>query len=574
MKILKHTVNLVCFIFIFTILCFSCKEDKTSMILNLKGQEPSLTILFTNDMHSYAEEKRVGYQMVSPIDSAHLVGGFSRLATVIEQERQKCDANGSTLLLVDAGDMAMGTTLQTLFTQEAFELSYLSKMCYDVITLGNHDFDYGMEACAKMLMSAKSKNTTVPQIVLSNIIPSAKSSISLVFEEYGVTKSTIIQKNGLRIGIIGSMGEDAYSVISKKESITFVEPMQAVKHEVEKLRGEGVDYVILISHGGTNGSGNYKKSEDWRLAKKVSGIDVIISGHDHDFLYEPLYVNGTYIGSSGAYCNYLGKMVLSGRKMIEYELIPLDLNISPNLDIKEYIDSIKQLTDNYLINKFNLSQFDTLTILEREYYDTLNSKGYMELGLLIAQSYSEAVLKYANIDGVIGIVPMGTIRGHLAKGVVTVEDVFRVLSLGVSNSIKSQIEAPGSPLILAWLTGKEIEDVCELVASVSPMMRNTTLFFSNLEFSKNKYRPIFFKASAIKINGKPLDKNMLYPVVTGTYTAELIGLLEGTSYGILSATPKDSLGIPIKDFNDAVLHESLTEWRALAEKLKFRNNKL
>ncbi|MEG1692097.1 MAG: bifunctional UDP-sugar hydrolase/5'-nucleotidase [Bacteroidales bacterium] len=563
-KYLRHIAITACLIILlFNTVYATNKENK------------KLTILFTNDIHSNAEEQSLQYEsrIVKNGDTLNIIGGYARLATLIKQEREKAQKEGTALILVDAGDMAMGTIFHSVYTDEAFELRTMARLKYDAYTFGNHDFDYGANAIAKMLirafMAEDSLSNKLPYILAANIKPINSPLADSAFNIVKVKNSVIIEKQGIKIGIIGLLGEQAYSVSMAQENFTLTPPIEAAQREVALLKKEGVDYIIAISHGGTLLKG---KSEDVKIAKAVPQINIIISGHDHEYLFTPLIINKTIIGSTGGYNCTLGKMVIEKDSLISYELIPITKNVIPNSITKAWVDSMSQKIDKKFYNEFGVHPFDTIGKILNNYNNVPNKDGNLDLGYLIAKSYKYAALKYsqnANDSNLIGIAPLGIIRNTLFKGYVTYNNVFNVLSLGKNSNNK-----PGYPLVMAWLYGKELYDVCEMVATVSPNMTDALLFFDGLTFTYNSHKLPFTKVTDIKVNGRPIDKTKLYPIVTGMYTAKLIGLLKSKSYGILSAQPKGKNGIIITDLQNCIIKKpdvnsgkiiEIAEWMAFAE---------
>jgi len=118
-----------------------------------------LTILFTHDLHSYFLPQREAGALGER-------GGYARIASLISERRAQ---GGDCVLVVDAGDFSMGTLFHTLFTREAAELVTMTDMGYDVLTLGNHEFDFGPEKLAQALLVARSRRPQPPAIVASNL---------------------------------------------------------------------------------------------------------------------------------------------------------------------------------------------------------------------------------------------------------------------------------------------------------------------------------------------------------------------------------------------------------------------
>jgi len=245
-----------------------------------------LTILHTNDTHSQVEPK------------ANNKGGYARRMGLIREER-KAD---KYLLLVDAGDFSQGTPYFN-FYHGRVELAAMNRMGYDAGTLGNHEFDNGLDTLAAVI-----KSTAKFPIVCANY-----DFTGTVME--GVVKPyTIVRKGGLKIGIFG-LGCDPKGIISDKNfaPAVYLEPYPVAQQMADTLRAQGCDVVVCLSHMGTEG----KAPEDVcdiQLAKQTRGIDVIVGGHTHK-LYDNLRVanlDGDSIpvcqmGKSGV---YLGKIVL------------------------------------------------------------------------------------------------------------------------------------------------------------------------------------------------------------------------------------------------------------------------
>ena len=245
-----------------------------------------LTILHTNDTHSQVEPK------------PNNQGGYARRMGLIKEER-KADRN---LLLVDAGDFCQGTPYFNYYHGRV-ELDAMNRMGYDAGTLGNHEFDNGLDTLAAVLQTAKFP------IVCANY-----DFTGTVME--GVVKPyTIVQKGQLKIGIFG-LGCDPKGIIADKnfEPAVYLDPYPVAQAMADTLRAQGCDIVVCLSHMGT-----YGKAEedvcDVQLAKHTRGIDVIIGGHTHK-LYDNLRVANldgdsiplAQMGKSGV---YLGKIVLN-----------------------------------------------------------------------------------------------------------------------------------------------------------------------------------------------------------------------------------------------------------------------
>ena len=228
------------------------------------NENKELIILFTHDLHSYFLPHRVLTEQGNRTQQ----GGYAKLAYLIK-EQQLLQRNKT--IVVDAGDFSMGTLFHTSFLQEASELRLMGKMGYDVVTLGNHDFDFRADGLATMLQTAKAKSNQLPAMVASNIIFSKNdpgdAKLKQAFNDYPVTRYAVMEKNGIRIGLFGIMGKDAGNDTPYARPVEFDNPVRSSRHMVEILKNkEKVDLIICLSHSGT--SPIKSKSEDEALARE------------------------------------------------------------------------------------------------------------------------------------------------------------------------------------------------------------------------------------------------------------------------------------------------------------------
>ena len=507
------------------------------------GQDRKLVVMFTSDLHSQL------------LPYSHNAGGFARIATIVEQEREQAAREGAAFLLLDGGDIAMGSVFHTQFANLAAEYRGIARMGYDAFTLGNHSFDFGTEALARMFRTARLSDSLAafPQLLAANV-----QCGGIPTEKY-----TIIERNGLRIALMGLMGENSYNVIGQaKEQVQFADPVSVAKEIIADLKGQA-DYIIAISHGGTlNG-------DDIKLAKKVDGIDFIISGHDHVALHNPIVTKVTPIGAAGSNGRYVGKAVFSAGKLEEYALIPVDESVPENPAMKCWVDSMYNVVGVEFEKLSGRRLDDTIAFVDAEYPKMLDEDGNMVLGSNIAQSYREAAISLVpgvSKDEVVAFVPYGMVRRGLVEGSVTNRDAFEVLSLG-----ENERGYTGYPLVYAWLTGEELGNLCEMSVTIAPFLEDTKLFFAGLQYRYNGARLPFIRVDRVKVNGQNVAPDKLYMVVTGLYTAQLIGLLESESYGILSAAAKDSQGNLLPE-GFLVMRtpqgNTISEWEAFAQYLQ------
>ncbi len=544
----------------------------------------NLTILFTHDLHDHLIPNKTEKDNVIV-----QTGGYSRMKTAIDQQKKE----KPNTILVDAGDYSMGDLFQSIYASDAPELRIMGQMGYDVTTFGNHEFDFRDSGLARQLYAAKNSGDKLPQIVSSNLkFPSdenmTKSLLDLkgALSAYGVKEYTVLERNGIKIGVFGLIGKDSAGA-APMTTVTFNDIVNSAKSTVDKLKNqEKVDLIVCLSHSGT--FADKSESEDEILAKKVPEINVIISGHTHTKLEKPIIVGKTVIGSCGEYSNNLGIIDLAqdsnGQWKIDYRLKPIDNNLEENSQINDSINKFKTIVQEKYLNNFNLKFDEVLAKAPFSFVPTEKIGARHEedsLGNLITDGYIYSVKqaegdKYEPIT--VAVVTVGTMRGSFVKGNITVEDAFISSSLGVGADGIS-----GYPLISVYLTGKELRDLCEVDASISPIMGSAQLYMSGISFTFNPNRLIFNKVTDLhlqKTDGtlEEIEDSKLYRVVTGLYNAQMLSIVGDKSFGLLSIVPKTKDGRPITDFEAQIIYDSsnergneVKEWLSTAQYLKSFN---
>lgn len=563
------------------------------------------TILFTHDLHSHFLPQSTAEGGES--------GGCARLKTVIDGER----AMNPDALLVDGGDFSIGSLIQTLYTTQAAELRTMGAMGYDAVTIGNHEFDHKGTGFAEMLNSAKAAQQAAVELLLvdarpledmdayrerfgpvtpvlptlleANYAPADdnqdRAFIRSAMEDYGVTDCMTLERGGVTYGLFGLMGVDS-DECAPTSGFTRTDAAKAAKRCVETLKGEGAEIIVCLSHSGTGDS--LASSEDEELAKAVDGIDVIVSGHTHSTLAEPLVVNDTYIVSSGPYCQNLGSLTFSWddggeKRLLDYRLIPIDETVAENPEIAGLVEQWKDMVGETYLARYGLTYDEVLTHTDCDL--TTPASAVQEnngLGTLVSDAFlwADRTLDaaYADSPHTVSVTADGVLRANLPAGDLTVAMAFDVLSMGVGEDGTS-----GFPLVAVYLTGKELKAAMEVDASVTPIMPAAQLYMSGAKYAFNTKRMFFnrvYDAALTDVtfdesgtgNAYEIDDNALYRVVTGMYSAQMLGTVKSKSMGLLSLEPKQANGTPVTDFADCILYDAngneLKEWYALAAYLE------
>ena len=485
---------------------------------NSSGGTVSLTILQTSDIHDHAG----GYGSAasySPLVTGNdtVLGGYARLAAYISGVKNEKGANN--VLLCDSGDFTMGTVYtMTLPSTSPLSFMFISMMQYDAITIGNHETDLGPNALYGFITSAQA-NTTAPfttPIIASNIDASASPAISTLVGNGTIVKTKIIEKAGIKIGILGQMGPNADFDSPNAAPLKFSHDYSALQAQVDALRASGAQLVVLLSHEGFTVSGGYAisngKGNDADIANNVSGIDVILSGH--------LHINQTAVTTSanhntilvepGAYGEYIARLDLKVDKyfgkVTSYTStnVPINDTIAGDPSMNYVVSTVvNPALNSALAPAFTglgltgvHSILDTVALndapITTDSITTGFPVGESVLGNLAADSYRNAIngiwaSAYATSGGgaagltaantamtnatgdanrvAIAFVPGGVIRDAIAAeaGNISFADLYNVLPLGGD---PSDTTALGYPLLTTYIKAADIYTVVGISLSM------------------------------------------------------------------------------------------------------------
>ncbi len=529
------------------------------------------TILFTHDLHSHL--------LPSAQEGGGEYGGYARLMTVIREQKEiRPDA-----ILVDGGDFSMGSLFQTAYPTAALELRTMAAMGYDATTFGNHEFDYLPKGLASMLNVAAGYDN-VPAIVDANYLPpeageeGCTENSKIVWEalnNYGAKEYILLERGGIYYAIFGLTGMDSNDC-APQSGMILEDPAETAQRVVEEARAEcretyGVQPLgIALSHSGTSEG----KGEDYELAQNVEGIDLIVSGHTHTTLEEPIQVGQTWIVSAGEYGKNLGVVQMEYQPngnvtLTDYELIPIDETVADDPEIAALVETMKgEVEENYL-SQYGMT-FDQVLTNNPYKFDSVDDvydfPHESTLGNVFTDAYKKAVEDAIGETVDLAVTASGVIRESIPVGAVTVSDIFNAASLGVGTE---------GELVCIYLTGSDLRTVFEVDASVYPLMHSAQIFSSGAEYSYNTNRMIFNKVdyAMLRRNDGTLEgiaDDRLYRVVAGMYVGQMLGSVEATSMGLLKLTPRDANGDPIDmtKISDYIVRDAngnaVKEWHAIA----------
>jgi 5'-nucleotidase len=543
-----------------------------------------IVILHTNDLHSrlYGFWPEASYSPdVTGNDSTR--GGFSRIAAILKNEREK---NPGITLTIDGGDFLMGTLFHALEERTGFQLRLMNLMGYDVVVTGNHEYDFGPERLARIIKTSDDMGE-IPPVLAGNAVFTDKDTgddqLEKLLTDGLIKRSIVLERDGLRIGVFSVMGKDAEDVAPLSRPVKFSRQKSFARKMVRELKNEKCEIIICVSHSGiTRDKNGQWEGEDVRLARKVKGIDLIISGHTHSTLPEPLVVRDIPIVQTGEYGKNIGRLSMiyrDGKLFVEgYSLIPVDDNVQGDPEIERIIGEQRDLIDSLLLSPLNISYQKPVAesdfLLEcNEYGDFMNSN----LGPMIADAIHAYINKHSENGTDVSMVAVGVIRDRIIPGILTSPDVFRIMSLGSGSD-----NIPGYPLSRIYVTGRELKSVLEILQVAYKSSPSNFCFYSGLRVRLDPEKGLLRKILKIEIEEPSgattevdfsKENKTLYSISANSYMLEFIGIIKKMSFGLINVVPKDSEGEPITDMKDAVIDMNSSvdgiqegkEWLALME---------
>jgi 5'-nucleotidase len=482
----------------------------------------------------------------------------------------------------------MGTFFPMLEESTGFQLPLMKRMGYDVVTLGNHEFDFGPEVLAGII-TRSSANNTIPFLVASNLKFSGKETAGDALRakvDQGVLKPYLImEKAGLKLGIIGLMGYSAIHDAPLARPVEFSDPVKAARKYARMLKtDEKVDLVICLSHCGVvkdkNGSWS---GEDVELAQKVPEIDIIIGGHTHTLLEKPLIINGIPVVQTGSYGTGLGRLeieVIDGKiTRIDSKVIPVNDAIAGDPDLQKMISAQEELVTEKILRPLHINHASLIT--ETSFPLQCDGDNYLEnsnLGPLVADAIYSCTNRLYPPGADVTLFPAGLVRDNILpgrSGKQSVADIFRVVSLGSGKD-----DIPGYPLARIYVTGKELKGIMEILYLAPSGNTDNYIYFGGLRAAYDPDKGMLKNITSIE-TGNPeegftpvdwsKDNKKLYSITANTYLLEFVGIIKKLSKGLVKVTLKNEAGIPIGTISEAIIDadpdlpgvQEVKEWMAL-----------
>lgn len=516
------------------------------------------TIYHTNDLHSHLE----GVKVKDAKEGVVQRGGFDRLKSAIDSIKAK--KKNEIVIGVDAGDFFAGTIFSAIAPSslnEFPEFQFFIDNNFDVVTLGNHEFDARNIGLEKMLTKASTMKAQTHLVASNIIINNSQSTLNKFIGNNSLIKDVLIKdfsigEDKLRVAFLGLLGPDACLVSQgtrgdvsfigfndKKSKIDIKALVNFFNSKIEQVKKDSkVDVVIISMHGGGE--------EAEEIVRQLKGVNIVIAGHTHQI--ERKIIDGKILSQTGDYGQNLGVLELNfdtDTKQVRLEnnnssaLVRIDNTIPSDSVWKKKIARWKELSMAKL-GIASANQDDVVFVAERDFIR--ESKIQNELGVML----SSRLLEELNNEGVNAdfyFTSMGLIRDSIRKDIpYTRSDIFEIVGIGFDESL-----VPGINTVSFYLTVKEVKSIVNFMELYSHISKNFAPVFSkNLSFGINKYGiPFINRIKDLKLNGKSIDdENRLIKVATNKFIIDNLATVEKASHGLVKIDPKNERGESIRTY--------------------------
>lgn len=467
----------------------------------LFSQPKVLTILHTNDTHSCLFP-------FGPLDS---LGGIARMSTLIKQLKAK-DTN---VLTLNSGDVFVGTFEFNKYLGYP-ELKIMEGL-YDAMELGNHEFDLGPVALTGVL----SGSGFIPgkTVLCANLDP-----VNTPQDLYALVKPNLIKEiGGVKVGIFGVVTTEPQSY-SPGVLEFLTDPIAAAMTQVGELQAAGCQVIICVSHLGL-------MTDTMGLAEYVPGIDIIVGGHSHDALADPIVTTtGTIIVQAGDFGRFLGELKVrvketGGVELEDYKLHRVDWRIRKD---PRLLWTLNMLRVGLLLDpRFGpvLSKFVARADWDMEKTFPVHHPSFRDTA--VGDLVSDAIrwgLKKAGFNADVALEALGYIGSKIYKGKIVGDDIMRVVPYGYDET-----SGLGFKIVLVELTGYQIWAGLEYSVQYVPMTYDLAMQPSGLTFEYNSQNLTPNRVLWVKINGNlvnPFDPNTKYKVALNEQVYNVLKTLD------------------------------------------------
>lgn len=475
-----------------------------AIILPVSAEIIYLNILHTNDIHGGIVPREATF--LNP-DFPPMIGGGAYISAYVDGVREECLERGEYCLLIDAGDIYQGTPTGNYESGELI-MEWMNAIGYDMMTLGNHDFDDGADNAIDL-----SEQAEFP-VLCANFVDSFTGEIPSPVIPY-----EILDFDGVRIAFIGFTTTDTYGLVTPEllGNYIFLNEVETAERYITEVKEQGADLIVFVSHMGQptdtdkylervydawNAGEEYTKDfcmNHVELTCLVPGIDLIVSGHVHVGFAEPWVspVNHTLVVQGYANGTGIGRIRLA---------IDTDSGTLVGFDLPEGEEYISLLHDEFWPDQEIAEMIERFRIIAEAGMDEVIGEAVEQiprgnaehpLGRFIA----DAMLWSTDAD--VALMNRGGIRAAIPRGLITPRVVYQAIPFE-------------EDLFVYEITGAELREILE----TGMQGRRRDMEIGGLTAFRNQAMPDGEKIENMLIAGEPLDPEKTYRFVTTGYLAQ------------------------------------------------------
>jgi len=448
-------------------------------------EDQTLVILHTNDFH--------GHPLKFNYNGIPDVGGLPAIATFVEQVRSK----HKNVLLLDAGDLNTGRAESNFFKAVPDLIGY-NTIGYDAMALGNHEFDHPLEILRKQEKLAR--------------FPFLSANIRTTKGEPLVRPYVVKHFDGFKVGILGMTSKETKEIgyPDHVRDLVFEDEVKAARRFVGVLKNK-VDVLIALVHMGI---WEYNTRGSRRLAERVRGIDLIIDGHSHTDLTEPVYVNGTPIVQAFQWGLKVGKGIMTVKqgKVAGFKWESVPINLKERIKLPDGTESFRYIGERYEEDPFLLAAltpyadkvetmlWEVIGTAERDFPSENVRNQETELGNLVADS----MLWYTrNLNTDFALQNGGGIRADLPAGQITKKRIYEILPFD-------------NTVVVLKMKGHQVLRLFDYMATIPSGRGAFPQVSEGMGFTINHAAQ---QIENVSVRGKPIDPARIYSVATNSYLA-------------------------------------------------------
>ncbi len=448
----------------------------------------TLHVIHINDLHSRIEPINKYDSTCSAEDNeaGECFGGIARVITQINALREELD--GENVIVIDAGDQYQGSLMYTTYKGDV-EAEFMEQIGFDVMAVGNHEFDDGDEGLRKL-----TDNVSFP-VISGNIDVSASNVLAGQVDDH-----VVLEVGGERIGIVSALAADTVETSSPSDAVVFAEEAESLTADVEALEADGVNKIIALTHVGV--------TKDTAIAENVAGLDAVVGGHSHTLFSNteegamayPTMVGDVPVVQAYAYSKYVGHLTLvfdddGTVTSATGDTILLDANVAEDeaalARVAELVGPIEEMKNRIV------AETATEIVGVREECRAMECA----MGNLIA----DAMLDRVADQGIqIAIQNGGGIRASIDSGEVTMGEVLTVLPF--QNTL-STFQVTGETIVAALENG------------VGQMEEGAGRFpqVAGMSYAVDPAAEAGARISDVMVGGEAIDLAATYGVVSNNY---------------------------------------------------------